>query len=313
MLLIMREVIRERKRQSIRDCSSISMSFDDWKGVKVVKWKCDAPLLHSGAVVCEIAYAHHGILGCFEPLHDAKLADMSQDYAERTCRNVVHMVTTFATHLIGGAIDTQVVAKFETATNSLIVDGALLKVGRLLKLNHFPNIKLILRDPAHAIRTACQEPLIRSGRFEEQNKRLFTAKHALLKDLRFSECWQARLRACQKLVVAGQAFLGDPPAAAMGAPPVAARASTPGEALVTHIIRHISFAPHRFESFVGPRRQYVCLLNAIFLCLAGVANDIRQDRAVRDRAVTAMESMTARDIFEAGLAGDFGEICIRCQ
>ena len=95
---------------------------------------------------------------------------------------------------------------------------------------------------------------------------------------------------------------------------MAARASMPGEeALVTHIIRHISFAPHRFESFVGPRRQYVCLLNAIFLCLAGVANDIRQDRAVRDRAVTAMESMTARDIFEAGLAGDFGEICIRLQ
>ena len=313
MILIMREVIRERKRQSIRDCSSISMSFDDWKGIKAVKWKCDAPLLHSGAVVCEIAYAHHGILGCFEPLHDAKLADMSQDYAERTCLNVAHMVTTFATHLLGGAIDTGVVAKFKSATTSLIVDGALLKVGRLLKLYHFPNIKMILRDPAHAIRTACQEPLIRSGRFEEQNKRLFTAKHALLKDLRFSECWQARLRACQKLVVAGQAFLGDPPAAAMGAPPVAARASTPGEALVTHIIRHISFAPHRFESFVGPRRQYVCLLNAIFLCLAGVANDIRQDRAVRDRAVTAMESMTARDIFEAGLAGDFGEICIRCQ
>ena len=313
MLLIMREVIRERKRQSIRDCSSISMSFDDWKGIKAVKWKCDAPLLHSGAVVCEIAYAHHGILGCFEPLHDAKLADMSQDYAERTCRNVAHMVTTFATHLIGDAIDTLVVAKFETATTSLIVDGALLKVGRLLKLNHFPNIKMILRDPAHAIRTACQEPLIRSGRFEEQNKRLFTAKHALLKDLRFSECWQARLRACQKLVVAGHVHPGDRPAAAMGAPPVAARASTPGEALVTHIIRHISFAPHRFESFVGPRRQYVCLLNAIFLCLAGVANDVRQDRSVRDRAVTAMESLTPRDIFEAGLAGDFGEICIRLQ
>jgi hypothetical protein len=44
-----------------------------------------------------------------------------------------------------------------------------------------------------------------------------------------------------------------------------------------------------------------------------VANDVRQDRSVRDRAVTAMESMTPRDIFEAGLAGDFGEICIRCQ
>ena len=308
MILIMREVVRERKRQWIRDCLSISMSFDDWKGVKAVKWKCDAPLLHSGAVVGEITYSRHGILGCFAPLHDAGLEDMSQDYAERTCLNVVHMVTKFATHLLGGAIDTGVVGKFKSATTSLIVDGALLKVGRLLKLNHMPNIKMILRDPAHAIRTACQEPLIRSGRFEEQNKRLFTAKHALLKDLRFSECWQARLRACQKLVVAPKC---DAPLLHSGA--VAVAGGHVGEALVTHIIRHISFAPHRFESFVGPRRQYVCMLNAIFLCLAGVANDVRQERSVRDRAVTAMESMTPRDIFEAGLAGDFGEICIRLQ
>ena len=40
-------------------------------------------------------------------------------------------------HLIGDAIDTGVVAKFKSATTSLIVDGALLKVGRLLKLHHF--------------------------------------------------------------------------------------------------------------------------------------------------------------------------------
>ena len=38
----------------------------------------------------------------------------------------------------------------------------------------------------------------------------------------------------------------------------------------------------------------MCLLNVIFLCLAGVANGVRQDRSVRDRAVTAMESMTPR-------------------
>ena len=76
---------------------------------------------------------------------------------------------------------------------------------------------------------------------------------------------------------------------------------------ITHIIRHIAFAPHRFESFAGPRRQYACMLNAMFLCLAGIANDVRKEKAVRDRAVYSMESMTWRDIFVAGLAGDFGE------
>ena len=201
MVLVMREVVREQKRQWIRDCSSISISFDDWKGVKAVKWKCDTPLIHVGAVVGEINYARHGILGCFEPLRDAALEDMSQDYAQRTCVTIMQMVANFATHLVGGAIDTGIVDEFKKSATSLIVDGACLKVGRLLKLNHLPNVKMILRDPAHTIRTACQEPLIRSGRFEEQRKRLFSSRHALLKDLRFSECWQARLRACQKLIL----------------------------------------------------------------------------------------------------------------
>ena len=249
MVLIMREVVREQKRQWIRDCSSISISFDDWKGVKAVKWKCDTPLIHIGAVSGEITYARHGIVGCFEPLRDAALEDMSQDYAQRTCVTIVRMVTNFATHLVGGAIDTGIVDKFKKSATSLIVDGACLKVGRLLKLNHLPNVKMILRDPAHTIRTACQEPLIRSGRFEEQHKRLFSSRHALLKDLRFSERWQARLRACQKLILNTDVVVPPPVSPSTGDRLAAAGGRDRGEAVVTRIIRHISFAPHRFESF----------------------------------------------------------------
>ena len=80
---------------------------------------------------------------------------------------------------------------------------------------------------------------------------------------------------------------------------------------VTHILRHLSFAPQRFESFAGPRRKYACCLNAIAMLLAHMANDSRQTREVRERAEKSLEAMTAQDILDAGLVGDFGEVCMR--
>ena len=71
--------------------------------------------------------------------------------------------------------------KFCVATKGIVADGALQKTAHVLKLKAMPNVVLILRDPAHVIRIACKEPLHRTGRFEEQYKRLFGDRHALLK------------------------------------------------------------------------------------------------------------------------------------
>ena len=51
------------------------------------------------------------------------------------------------------------------------------------------------------IRVATRDPLLRTGRFEEQHKRLFTDKHALFKELQYSDPWQARLQDCQRIVL----------------------------------------------------------------------------------------------------------------
>ena len=80
---------------------------------------------------------------------------------------------------------------------------------------------------------------------------------------------------------------------------------------VKHILRHFSYAPHRYESWADPRRKYACTLNAIALTLADIAGDARQTSATRARAEQSLDAMTARDILEAGLAADFGEICMR--
>jgi len=71
------------------------------------------------------------------------------------------------------------------------------------------------------------------------------------------------------------------------------------------------FRPAAFRIFAGPRRKYACCLNAIAMLLAHMANDSRQTREVRERAEKSLEAMTAQDILDAGLAGDFGEVCIR--
>jgi hypothetical protein len=294
MLLVMRDVVRAEKRQWIKDATAISLSFDDRKGYKLIVFKCDMPLLHRGAQTqAESAqYARHGVLGCLDAVRGVSLEELSQDYAERTCEKIMSMVSLFSTPLGEGSPDDTICEKFRKATRSIIVDGALIKVAHLLKLHHMPNIVLVCRDPAHMVRIACSQPLSRTGRFEEQHARLFTSNHALLKDVQYSECWRSRLHACQELVVQKDGTQGGN---------------------VQNILRHFSYAPHRFESFAGPRRQYACLLQAIFLCLGGIVSDMRQNMATRRRAEAAMDSMTPRDILECGLAGDFGEVCVRCS
>ena len=153
-----------------------------------------------------------------------------------------------------------------------------------------PNLILVQRDPAHMIRIACRDPLVRTGRFEEQHARLFIARHALLKDIQFSDGLQARLEACQRVVVSHNGTQGGG---------------------VTHIMRHFSLAPHRYESWTGPRRIYACCIHAVALLLADMAGDSRRQVAERRRAEKALDAMTAKDLLEVGLAGDFGEICTR--
>ena len=182
MVLVMREVVRSEKRKWIREATSISLSFDDRKGHKLVMFKCDTPLHHRGAS----PYARCGIVGCLDTVHGTSLEEVSEDYADLQCQKIMEMLGRFATPL-GDARDERIMQQLRQVTKSIVVDGALQKVGQLLKLREMPGAILLCRDPAHMVRIACSDPLTRTGRFEEQHKRLFTAKHALIKDIQYSE------------------------------------------------------------------------------------------------------------------------------
>ena len=248
--------------------------------------KCDVPLRHRGALR---QHWRIGILGCLDAIHGTTMEEFDDDYAVRTCEKIIYMLEIFCTPLGETSKNEQVFERFRTATRSIVVDGALQKVAHVLKLRFLTNVVLICRDPAHMVRIACSQPLERTGRFQRQHEKLFSGKHALIKDIQHSDIFQARLEACQKIVVQTRGSQGG----------------------VQHILRHFSFAPHRWESFAAPRRQYACLLNAVWLFLADIVNDPRQEPQKRKRAEECMDEMTPRYIFENGVAGDYTEVCMR--
>ena len=61
---------------------------------------------------------------------------------------------------------------------------------------------------------------------------------------------------------------------------------------IRHILRHLGYVAHRFESVSGPRRLYVCLMIAIAMLLAEIAGDTRRAAAERKRAEASLKAMT---------------------
>ena len=311
MAEIMQEVIRDQKRQWIRQSSSIALSFDDRQSYTLIPFRCDAPFsccnADAGVATSKESAWREGIVGCTDCLVGTTLSDLAQDYAMRIVDQIVKQVRVFC------GDDEELYAKFTRTVRIVVADGALQKVGQYMRKTHFPNIVLITRDPAHMVRVATRDPLLRTGRFEEQHKRLFTDRHALFKELQYSDLWQARLQDCQRIVLGrpnptpDTDAEGGAVAAAHGADALAA---TQGGGL-RHVLRHFSHAPQRFESWADPMRKYACTLNAVALLLADVAGDERQRKEKRDMAQKCLDAMTPRDLWETGLVGDFGEISMR--
>ena len=88
------------------------------------------------------------------------------------------------------------------------MDGALLKTANFLRTTSMPNIVLIVRDPAHVIRSSTANPMPNEPFFDEQYSRLFSSRHAVLKDFMNSNVWQDQLQACQADVLESGGSMG---------------------------------------------------------------------------------------------------------
>ena len=98
MVRCMGEVHRRKKREWMREATSIFLTFDDKAGRKLLRFKCDTPVCAAkGKPKCfdakrtdepqtMLSYgARHGIVGCLPARAFRKdLTDWEQDYAVRT-------------------------------------------------------------------------------------------------------------------------------------------------------------------------------------------------------------------------------------
>ena len=150
-----------------------------------------------------------------------------------------------------------------------------------------PNVVVVMRDSAHIIRTSCRDPLHDGALFSEQHDRLF-GDQGVVKDFHYSTKCQDMMEASQRRFLEEGGSLGG----------------------VQHSVRHLDFVQPRFESFAVPRRWYVCLLRAIAQVIVMKAGDTREKGNVRQRFEAALRAMIGKDCFVAGLAGDYGEMCV---
>jgi hypothetical protein len=292
LCVTMAEVVRKRKRDALRVATTISIAFDDKASRKLLMFKCDTPGLPSlsclDADKTLLPYgARLAMIGCMPPDLSA-MSEYEEDYAQRTARSVLKLFERFCVD------DKDLLESLLLKVRVACVDGALIKTATVLRSTRMPNIVLIVRDPAHLIRTSTANPLRSADLFDEQYSRLFSSRHAVLKDFMNSQIWQDQLQACQADILENGG----------------ADASTLGGG-VKSVLRNMAFVQPRFESEATPRRRYVCLLRAIAQVLMVKACDARLEGAVRKRAKDALDAMEKRsDAVMAGIAGDYGEACV---
>ena len=146
--------------------------------------------------------ARHGIVGCL-PVRALRkdLKEYEQDYAVRTTSDVVALLRRMLTPA-GEPCDEASTREVFQKVRGVCVDGQLLKTAQEMQLSEFPNIIIIMRDPAHIIRISCRDPLHDADLFKEQYHRLFASKNAVLKGLQNSHVWKEQFMACQRQILA---------------------------------------------------------------------------------------------------------------
>ncbi len=288
MAEVLAEACRQQKREHLRAAWSITIMVDDKGGYRLIRYKCDAlslpggvsPAAERGSRTGVVAVLRNGGAG-----DSQQLSDFSDDYAQRMADSIVAGIRRFATPLEHGQPDEALVSHVLQHCRVFCGDGASLKCGRLLRQRHMPNIILVLRDITHALRPALgAKTLTLDNKFAAQWDRFFAADKAFVTTLQHSEALQAKLQACQRHV------LGDVGQQGGG---------------LARVLRHLRFAPHRWESTEVPRRRLCCMITAVAAWLAYQAGDMRIPRESRDRAARTLESMNASEIVCLGLQADF--------
>ena len=288
MAKIMAEVGREKKRAWLEQSHSVSIALDDRGAHRIVRFRCDVcgaagPDGKSGGT-----RAVEGIL-CVQTdngnASQRRLKDLDKDYSAEMAEAVVRGLRGLCTPM-GQPCDEVLVQKVLSKIDSVCADGAasVQKCAMLLKALPAPHISIIIRDPAHSMRTSCQVPVKAHENFEQFYHHIFDKRHALVPDIMHSSVWRERLLLAQRHIIHKKGSQGGG---------------------MTAVLRHLSFAPQRFDSASSPARKYCAMLSSIAVLLTTVAADQRLNSAARKRAQGLLDNMTPQHIVTAGLFADF--------
>ena len=135
-----------------------------------------------------------------------------------------------------------------------------------------PNVILVIRDNAHAVRIAMRDPRHFDGVFGHVQKRLFVQKHAVVPDLQNSHKLKDMLTAAQGACL-----------------------RIPGrDRPLDSVLRHFSWAKQRFDSVCDPLAKAACMLLPICTALSMASVDVRVKPEKRQRAADALKLFTPK-------------------
>ena len=142
-----------------------------------------------------------GVIGVMRPHHDADLETFDEDASQRMCDTILASIRNFCTPY-ASPCDEGLAQHFLNSIRVYMADGdaGAQKCGKLLRKS-CPNLLVVGRDPTHAVRIGCRDPLGAEDRFKEQWDRLFDGPDAVIASIQNSEDLRARLVACQRRVL----------------------------------------------------------------------------------------------------------------
>ena len=277
---IMAEVRREDVRKQLGSAKFISLSMDERKYQKIIRFRCDAPTE---------PFVHRGILGVMS-LAKSAVGDFEEDHALIGVRKLDEFLNKFCTPLSkeGRPLDTDITLKehIRQHVRTFAVDGAS-KERRALKLAAnvlFPNFVLLLRDAAHALRIAIKDPLHFDALFGEVWKALFDERHALVPDVMNSKKWRDLLQHIQQVVL---------------------RIPCESRPLAV-VLKHLRFAKQRFDSSADPVAKVAFMLLPIATMLACIGSDQRHKLCDRTRAKMLLKKLDSKFALAIGVSADWG-------
>ena len=281
MIQIMHWVVRSNHKTFLLHSESISISVDDRADFRVVRYRCsfasleeclkasaasavpasqlskDSSLADWSSIDALVSEGLLGVLRSGQNVSGNTIAEHDRDKSEKMAESIVQAVRQLCSDMEGNLDEDafrQICSKIRRYASDQGASAA--KSGQILsQLPELPSMVWLSADMAHQVRIASKDPLHAMEAFQRQWERLFSARHALVPDIQYSEVWRARLIAAQKQVLKSCASQG---------------------ADISSVLHTFSFAKQRFDSTCTPLLKYCCMIRAIaLLCAMQAADDTR--------------------------------------